>query len=732
MQSLFSEHWHVVRFLRPSLREGVQALPRRLRGRDWVLLHDPVTQKFLRITPEVWHVLKLMNGKRTLDEIWEGAYSDTPHPQDAISAAAKSNTSSSTPSTISQHELVQLLGQLYANDLLQTQVSPDAEEVFQRFKKQRFAKIKQTFLNPISIKIPLFYPDAWFTNLAGLARVIFSWQVLILWLIIVVPAGVLALQNWNALTNNLSDRVLSASNLALLWFIYPVVKAIHEWAHGMAVKAWGGTVREMGLMFLIFTPVPYVDATASYRFPSKWARAAVAAAGISAELLLGAIAVYVWLMAEPGVVTAIAFNVIIVAGVSTLLVNGNPLMRYDGYFILNDILEIPNLAQRATQYWVYLSDRYLFGATDAKPPLGSDREWFWLVVYGFCSPIYRIMITIGLIWFVAEKYFFIGILMALASAWMSLVMPLWKGWKHVHKGASLSRYRDQAQRRLVYGVAILLLCLVVIPVPFYSIHQAVVWLPDNAAVRADVAGDIKTTEVKADQWVEEGQSILQLENSEIVAQSEVADAEIESLMVRIRKTEVDDQTKADELRRELMAMMVKGDQFKQQVSALAVKAPVVGRWVPAQPNELQGRYVKRGEIIGYVVSGPSSVMRVAITQDDMDLIRSRLHAVQVRLAMQLNHTIDARVSRVTPDGNEQLLSAALGSSGGGAIPVDPAQQEGTKTLQRVFDVELTLKQPVPTVVFGDRSYVRFDLGWAPLGWQWALRLRQLFLARFYV
>lgn len=729
MQSLFSEHWHVVRFLRPSLREGVQSLPRRLRGRDWILLHDPVTQKFLRITPEVWRVLKLMNGKRTLDEIWEAAYTDIKPPQDTTTLT-ENFPPPTTLSTISQHELVQLLGQLYANDLLQTQVSPDAAEVFARYKKQRFAKMKQSFLNPISIKIPLLYPDPWFTRFAGLARLIFSWPVLIFWLIIVTPAAVLALQNWDALTNNLSDRVLSASNLALLWFIYPVVKGVHEWAHGMAVKAWGGTVREMGLMFLIFTPVPYVDATASYRFPSKWARAAVAAAGIFAELLLGAIAVYVWLMVEPGLVTAIAFNVIIVAGVSTLMVNGNPLMRYDGYFILTDLVEIPNLGQRSTQYWVYLSDRYIFGATDAKPPIGSDREWRWLLAYGFFSPIYRIVITIGLIWFVAEQYFFIGVLMALISAWVSLVLPLWKGWKHVYKGNTLSRYRDQAQHRLVYAIAIVLACLVVIPVPFYSIHQAVVWLPDDATVRAGVAGHIERTMVKTDHPLKVGQAILQLENPEVLAQSEVSHTEIESLLVQIRKTEMDDQPKAAELRRELIAIEAKNNDLKRQVDALTVNAPVEGRWVPAQASELQGRYVKRGEIIGYVVSGPSNIMRVAVTQADMDLIHSRLHSVQTRLSTYLSQSIDARISRITPDGNELLLSPALGSSGGGAIPVDPAQQEGTKALQRVFDIELTLNQPVPSQVFGDRTYVRFDLGWAPLGWQWMLRLRQLFLAQF--
>ncbi|HET7863484.1 MAG TPA: site-2 protease family protein, partial [Burkholderiaceae bacterium] len=341
MQTLLSEHWHAVRFLRPRLREGVQALHRRLRGKPWVLLLDPVTQRFHRMTPQVYGVLKLLDGRRTLDEVWN----------DACAQA-----DGDTVTAISQHELVQLLSSLYANDLVQTQVSPDPDEAFERYRRQQRARLKQTWLNPLNIKLPLLYPDAWFEAQAGLAGWLFSWGTLLVWLLIVAPAAVLGWQHWHELTENLSDRVLSAGNLVLLWFTYPAVKSIHEWAHGMAVKAFGGQVREIGLMFIMFTPVPYVDATSSYRFPSKWSRAAVAAAGVMAELVLGAIAVYVWLTAQPGLVTAVAFNVILIAGVSTLLVNGNPLMRYDGYFIACDLFELPNLAQRATQYWVYLLD----------------------------------------------------------------------------------------------------------------------------------------------------------------------------------------------------------------------------------------------------------------------------------------------------------------------------------------------------------------------------------------
>jgi putative peptide zinc metalloprotease protein len=512
MQALLSEHWHAVRFLRPRLRDGVQPLHRRLRGKPWVLLLDPVTQRFHRITPPVWRVLQLLDGQRNLDQVWASAC-----------GAAGARTGEAA---ISQHELVQLMSSLYASDLLQTQVSPDAQEVFERYQRQQRAQRKQTWLNPMSIRLPLLHPDAWFERQAPLARALFSWPVLALWLAIVAPAAVLAWQHWTALTENLSDRVLSASNLALLWFTYPAVKAVHEWAHGIAVKAWGGNVREIGLMFIIFTPVPYVDATSSYSFPSKWARAAVAAAGIMAELVLGAVAVYIWLMAEPGLLTALAFNVVLIAGVSTVLVNGNPLMRYDGYFIACDLLELPNLAQRATAYWAYLLDRYAFGAREAQPPVGASGERWLLFLYGAVAPVYRLLITVGLIWFVAGEYLFVGAVMALVAAWSALVMPLWKGWKHLTESASLVRRRTIAMRRAVLAAAVAGAFIGLVPVPFNSLHHAVVWLPDEAIVRAESPGHVAQVQRAPGSIVAPGQPLLALDNPALTAEVDSAAAAV--------------------------------------------------------------------------------------------------------------------------------------------------------------------------------------------------------------
>ena len=722
MEAVWSEHWHDVRFMRPRLRDGVQILHRTLRGRPWVLLSDPLTQRFHRLSPQVWQVLQLLDGQRTLDQVWAAA----------SAVPARQGTDGAASAPVSQHDLVQLLASLHANDLLQTQATPDAFEAVERYQKQRRQRFKQTWLNPLSLRLPLLYPDAWFQRHAGLARRLFSWTVAVLWLLVVAPASVLAWQHWSALTDNLSDRVLSGSNVLLLWLIYPAVKAVHECAHGLAVKAFGGTVREIGLIFMVFTPVPYVDATTSYAFPSKWVRALVAAAGIAAELLLGALALYVWLMAESGLVTAVAFNVVLIAGVSTLLVNGNPLMRYDGYFIACDLLEVPNLAQRATQYWAFLADRWLYGAPDARPPQAAQGERWLLVLYGAVSPVYRLVITLGLAWFVATEYLFIGAVMALWALWGAVVMPLWKGWKHLREGAALARRRDVALQRTGLALVVAALFLGVVPVPFHSVHQAVVWVPDEAIVRAGADGHLRGDRLAAGTAVQAGQTVLTLDNPSVLAERAVAAAALARAAAQLREAEVKEPARITPLRSERDARAGKLADAERRVAGLQARAGVAGRWVPQPGTELDGSHVRRGEVVGYIVAGPSAVVRSAVPQEDMALIRDRLRGTEVRQAQAMPQVLTARLARVVPGGDFQLVSSALGTSGGGELAVDPSQPEGTRTLRRVFDLELVLDGTSPTAVFGDRAHVRFDLGPAPLAWQWYLRLRQLFLARLNV
>lgn len=212
----------------------------------------------------------------------------------------------------------------------------------------------------------------------------------------------------------------------------------------------------MGLMFLVFAPVPYIEASSTSAFPSKYRRAIVAAAGMMVELFLASLALYVWLLVQPGIVRAVAFNVMVISGISTLIINGNPLLRYDGYFILSDLIEMPNLAQRGTTYWTWLLDRYAFRAEDATPPDESPAERRWLLAYSPLAWAYRTLVTVSIIMLVADKFFFIGILIALWAAFSLIGMPLYKGWKHLYTSPVLHRRRPQAMRVTAVAMAVAL------------------------------------------------------------------------------------------------------------------------------------------------------------------------------------------------------------------------------------------------------------------------------------
>lgn len=729
MDTLFSEHWHLVRHVKPKLREAVEVFPRRLRGRTWVFLHDQMTQKFVRLTPEAWLIIKKMDGKTRLETLWEESCID----QQTLYEEQRFYKDEE-PQIIGQHDLVNLLSQLYSHDMLQTQLSADAGEIVKRYKKQKFQNLKQSYFNPVSIKIPLFYPDAWFEYQAPLARRLYTWLFFFIWLVVVAPAVFLAGANWPMLTSNLSDRVLSGSNLFVLWCTYPIVKAIHEWAHGMAVKAWGGVVREVGLMLIIFMPVPYVDATYAYRFTSKWTRALVAATGVMAELFLGAIAVYVWVNTEPGLVRAFAFNVIFIAGVSSLLVNGNPLMKYDGYYTLSNIIEIPNLAQRAKNYWVYLSDRYFFGVRTAKPPSGYELEKAWLFVYGFLAPIYRTLIVFSIIWFIAQKYFVVGVIMALVSVWMSFIVPIYKGLKHVFRGNSLMKKRVQAKRRFYLASFLVLAVLFFMPAPFYSMQQGIVWIPEKNIVRSVATGEIETVIVQANEPVVTGQPLLRVSNSELEQKYLNIRQQIESIDLSMRNASTQDIAKYYDLSAQRKSLVSEQQLVQKDVEQLTITSSNDGMWFPLSVNEIKGLYVKKGDVIGHVIPEQGYIIKVVINQGDMSLINQRLNGVKIKTVTNLNNSFAAKIIRKTPKASFELPSAAFGIESGGDIVIDVSDGSGKKSVERMFDVDLALvekemKMGQP-LSFNDRVHVRFNLGYLPYGWQSLIRMKQLLLNQF--
>ena len=711
-ESLFSPSWYRVAQLRPRLRSHAQIHRHTYRDDVWYVLQDHASGRYHRISPSAHYLIGLMDGRRSMHEIWE---------------ASMERLGDDGPT---QEEAIQLMAQLHAADVLQSDVTPDSVELFERHQRlERFEWIRRLW-SPLALRFPLFDPDRFLDRWLPVIRPLLGWFGAIVWLACVGSAVVLAAFHWPDLTENVADRVLAPQNLLLLWLVYPAIKLVHELGHGFATKTWGGEVHEMGVMLLVLMPIPYVDASAASAFRERRRRMLVGAAGILVELFLAAIAMFVWLSVESGIVSAIAYNVMLIGGVSTVLFNGNPLLRFDGYYIFADALDIPNLGTRANKYFGYLFQRYLFGVRDAASPADTPYESRWFFLYGIASFIYRMFIMVFIVLFVASKLFFIGIILAFWAAFTQLGLPIVKIVKFLLTSPKLRRQRVRAVSTSVALLSLLLALITLVPVPLRTRAEGVVWLPEQAQVRAGAEGFVNRLLVDPEAQVRRGQALIENYDPFLSTRLRVIRAELSALEARFRAEWAEDPVRAEITREELNAIRADLDRARERALEMIVRSPTDGQLVVPKHRDLEGRFVRQGEVVAYVVDYSQLTVRVVVAQDDIGLIRGRTEDIQVRLAEQLDTVFTAHIRREVPAGSDQLPSPALSTLGGGQFSVDPRVPKELKTLERVFQFDLELPAGTPVSGTGGRVYVRFGHGSEPLARQWYRQGRQLFLRRF--
>jgi putative peptide zinc metalloprotease protein len=711
--SLFSPSWYRVAKLKPRLRVHAELHRHWIRGEVWYILQDHQSGRFHRVSPAANLMICLMDGRRTLDEIWDLVGSRMPdHPP-------------------TQDETIRLLAELHSADLLTGDAPPDVGEIADRSQQQASRRMMQRLRSPLSMRFPLLDPDGFLSATLPLVRPLFTRLGFIAWLLLIGTGVVLAVLHWPELTADVGDRVLVAHNLVLLALAYPVVKAFHELGHGYATKAWGGEVHEFGVMLLVLIPMPYVDASASMAFREKWRRMVVGGAGIMVELALAAVAIIVWAAAEPGVIRALAFNVMLIGGVSTLLFNGNPLLRYDGYYILSDLIEIPNLATRANRYFFYLMERHLFGIDWVENPATAASERKWLFAYAVLAFLYRIVLVVGIAFFVAGRFFFIGILLALWAVAGMFLLPIGKGLKYVLASPRLHDHRGRGI--LVAGGTTLVLAalLFAVPVPYATVAEGVVAVPERSAVRARTDGVVTALLAPAGGEVAAGRALFQLEDPLLPAAVAVLKAERAEMQLRLDAARVLDRVQTDMLAEQLNHLDATLALSEQHEDDLTLSSDAAGRFIVPGATDLVGRFVTHGDLLGYVVGSDDPVLRVVVPQADIDLVRQRPGAVEVRFAEDPLTIYRATIRREVPAADNETPSLALTSEGGGALALDPSGG-GKRTLERLFQLEVALEGGVPPPALGSRAYVRFSHGSEPIAGRLIRGLRQVFLSHFHV
>jgi putative peptide zinc metalloprotease protein len=712
----------------------------------WHVLQDPGSNQFFRLNDTGYHFVGLLDGRRTVAEVWNVC-------NEQLGDAAPT-----------QGEAIALLGQLYTSNLLQADVPPDAQGLFRRYRQRVGREVRGYLTNLLFIRIPLIDPDRFLERWVGVFGAIFSIVGLICWLILMSVGAYFLLGRTSELGNQ-AMGVLMTANLPLLAISFWIVKIIHEFGHGFACKkfglqAGGGEVHTMGIMFLIFMPLPYVDASSAWAFRSKWHRVAVGGAGMFCELAIAAVAAIVWASVGEGMVQALAYNCMFIASVTTLLFNANPLLRYDGYYILSDLLEIPNFAQRSKSYLYYLVKRYIWAVRNPRNPANTSGEKAWFVFYGIASTIYRLFILVVILMFLSdrlpEELKFIATIAAAVSGAVWLCTPIFKFLKYLATSGELSRVRGRAVTSTLLTVTSIILLVGVIPWPDRVRAEGVVeplglvvvytrtdgyvanFLPSGTPVGArDVLinavpptddprqrnrfFDSLNTELTATQ------QILEAEYAKIKWQEDWALAENEHAIVASRIEEA--KAKAEQIHR-----------VRNDIRNLTIRSPIKGVWISPDVDRLKGNFVQKGQQIGLVANRePENLVVRAVASQEIGALLYELHnrknhtiPVEIRIQGRPAPAFTGKIIKILDSAQDVLPSPALGYAVGGPIVTRSDDRQGLMAAEGFFEIHVTPQtddsgDPDGGVLLlpGQRVVVRFDMPSKPLVAQWWRSLLQL-------
>jgi putative peptide zinc metalloprotease protein len=711
---LYSSSWYRVAGLRPRLRAHVAIHRQQFRGETWYVVQDHQTGRFHRLSSAANHAVCLMDGRRTVQQIWE---------------MISDRLGEDQPT---QEEMVRLLALLHTADLLLGEIPPDMDELAHRSRTLGRNAFLNKLRNPMALRLPLFDPDRFLSATMPFVRPLLAPLGLLAWLVLVLVGFALAALHWGELANNVSDQAFSTGNILLLIAVYPLLKTLHELGHAYATKAGGGEVHEMGVMFLVLVPVLYVDASASTAFREKWRRALVGSAGIMVETALASAAIILWINAEPGLVRALAFNVALIGGVSTLIFNGNPLLRFDGYYVLSDLIEIPNLAQRSNKYLFHLVRRYAFGMREETPPVIAPGESGWLVFYSIASFGYRLLMISGVALFIASRLFFVGIALAIIAVAAALVWPVVTGVRYLLFSPQLARHRRRAIAVSATTASTLFALLFVVPLPYSTISEGIIWVGDQSTLRALVDGFVTSIDVPSGTAVDAGTALVRLEDPVLTAKHAVLQTQLDELQRRLEAVPLGQIVEAKLIREQITHTGGALAQNERELSNLVIKADHAGRFlVSGNAEDMTGQFLRRGDLIGYLLTAEEPIIRVVVPQADADLVRRRTRRIDALEADDpQGRPMPVTLVREVPAAKAEIPHLALATEGGGSVVLDPAHPDKPKPLETLFHFDLRATSMQLPPLLAERVFVRFDHGLEPIAFRIARAVRQLFLRQF--
>jgi putative peptide zinc metalloprotease protein len=567
----------------------------------------------------------------------------------------------------------------------------DDELLFKRHLQRSEARSKGHLMNFIFFKMPLLNPDSLLNRTQHLTRFLFTRWFFAFWVVLMAGAGLLVIRDLDKLFLPI-EGILAANNLPLIMVLLIVLKVIHEFGHAYACKRFGGHVPEMGVYLIVFAPLAYVDATSSWGFPLKRHRLLVGLAGVYFESIVTALAVFTWFFTGPGLLHDIAYNVIFLAGVTTVIFNLNPLMRYDGYYVLSDLSEIPNLRQRATHYVIQSLKRIFLGLKTGTRP-GTLGLRLFLFFYGTAASLYRITLVLAISAAIASKLLVVGLLIAGYYAGGTLVKVLFKVGQYLFMSPEAAPVRWRA-------VTLGLLLLIAIPWSILSIGlpntvrvAGIFGTEEEKLVRASVDGFVEEIRATHGNIVASEEILVSLVNDTLGEALARASSDLAVSRLRLDAFQAVNPVRAKQEQKRSEVLRFEMDQCLRDVDELTVRSPREGRVIEILTLRDKGRFLTKGDPIATIASGRWEIRAVLNEAEFVDARPAVGDTLRVRTSAKPGALLEAIVRRIVPRGTRNALEESLTQKGGGSIPVDP---ETSAAAESYFEIVLELTDEKPS------------------------------------
>lgn len=555
-------------------------------GELFFVVKDPVSLKYYRFHEEEFALLEMLDGRRSLDEI------------------RRQFQRRFAPQKMSLEELTAFVGSLHEGGLVVSDAPGQAERLLQRRRENTRRQRLGALTNILSIRMPGFDPDRLLTWLDAYVGWMFSRAMTVVGLLLCLAAATLVTVQFDAFRGRLPafGEFFASENWFWLALALAATKVLHEFGHGLVCKRLGSECHEVGVLLLVLTPCLYVDVSDSWMLPSKWRRAAIGAAGMYVEVVLASICTFVWWFTEPGLLNYLCLNVMFVSSVSTLLFNANPLLRYDGYYILSDIVEIPNLRSKASTVLKRKLGLWLLGIEPPDDPFLPQRHQWLFALYTVASAVYRWVVCFSILWFLSNVFRpygleVIGQLIAMAALFSLVVMPIWQLIKFFYVPGRVEKVNRKRAIASMAGAALVVAALLLVPLPYYVECPFQIQPRGAANVYVDVPGQLQAIHVRPGQKVRAGQPLFTLASNDVELTLARLEGQREQLLSRVddlRRRQYHETQAASEIaeaEESLRSLELQVEDRRQDIASLNIVAPATGVVIepPRVPRKMSDR-----------------------------------------------------------------------------------------------------------------------------------------------